>query len=92
MEDNKQTQTQTQEQPQGWKGWEGIVFTADMPVNVLIHTLNIFNQRLCQLEDLIKINYEGKTISITEKMAIDVEKEMKKAQEEQAKAQENKAE
>lgn len=92
MEDNKQTQTQTQEQPQGWKGWEGIVFTPDMPINVLIHTLNIFNQRLCQLEDLIKINYEGKTISITEKMAIDVEKEMKKAQEEQAKAQENKAE
>lgn len=92
MEDNKQTQTQAQEQPQDWKGWEGIVFSPDMPVNVLIHTLNIFNQRLCQLEDLIKINYEGKTISVTEKMAIDVEKEMKKAQEEQTKAQENKAE
>ena len=88
MEDNKQTQTQTQEA----QGWKDVVFTTDMPLNVLIHAMNVINQRVCQLEDIVKINYEGQTISVTEMIALEVAKEQQRLQEEQAKAQENKAE
>lgn len=90
MEDNKQTQTQGQSQPQGWKN---AVITPNDPAIVLYQFINVLNQRVAQLEDIVKMNYNGQTISVTEYIAIRTEEEFKK-QQEQAKAQEqeNKAE
>ena len=89
MEDNKQTQTQGQPQPQGWKD---AVITPNDPAIALYQFINVLNQRIAQLEDIVKMNYNGQTISVTEYIAIKTEEEFKKQQQEQAKAQENKAE
>jgi len=91
MEDNKQMQEQEQEQK--IEGWKDIILTPDTPLSLIIHTMNMINQRLCQIEDIMQVNYQGKTMSITEKFALQAQ-EIAKKQQEQAKAQEqeNKAE
>lgn len=91
MEDNKQTQTQEQQMP---KGWKDVMVGLDAPITALLQLVNVLNQRVCQLEDIVKTNYNGETMTVTEYIRIRTEEEQKKFMEEQAKAQaqENKAE
>lgn len=72
-------------------GWKDVVITADMPLMALIQMMNVLNQRLAQVEDIVKINYEGQMISLTELYAIQAEQE-KARQEEELKKQQEQAE
>lgn len=42
-------------------GWRDVVLTPDMPLNALVHFLNIINQRLCTIEDATVV--DGKTLT-----------------------------
>ena len=61
MENQNINQEQTQEQPKQAQGWRDVVLTPDMPVNALVHFLNIINQRLCTIEDATVV--DGKTLT-----------------------------
>lgn len=63
------------------EGWKDVIISPDLPMTALFQILNILNQRVAQIEDIVKINYEGQTISLTEMIALEAEKEMKRQQE-----------
>jgi hypothetical protein len=65
------------------QGWQDIQIVPDMPLNAIIHFLNILNQRLCGVESNVFIeDNEGNKISLTELYALQAEEEMKAAQQE----------
>ena len=56
-EQNKQTS----------QGWKDVQLTPDMSASMLIDFLNVLNQRLVNLEDIIKITAEdGRKMTLTE--------------------------
>ena len=80
MENQNVNQTQEQKQPQGWKD---VVITPDMPLAAMVQFFNVLNQRLCTIEDNLKVEMPtGEQLSISEIYRIQAEQEQK-AQEEQ---------
>lgn len=72
---------QEQRQPQGWRD---VVITPDMPLAAIVQFFNVLNQRLCTIEDNLKVEMTtGEQLSISEVYRIQAEQEQK-AQEEQA--------
>ena len=48
-------------------GWKDARITVEMPLNMIVDFLNILNNRLCFLEDSIRLaDNEGNTMSVTE--------------------------
>ena len=82
MENQNVNQTQEQKQPQGWRD---VVITPDMPLAAIVQFFNVLNQRLCTIEDNLKVEMaNGEKLSITQIYALQAEEEQK--------AQENKGE
>lgn len=80
MENQNVNQTQEQRQPQGWRD---VVITPDMPLAAIVQFFNVLNQRLCTIEDNLKVEMPtGEQLSISEIYRIQAEQEQK-AQEEQ---------
>ena len=80
MENQNVNQTQEQKQPQGWKD---VVITPDMPLAAIVQFLNVLNQRLCTIEDNLKVEMPtGEQLSISEVYRIQAEQEQQ-AQEKQ---------
>lgn len=66
------------------QGWKDVQITPDMPLTVLVHFLNVLNQRLVTIEDNLKIGDK----SLTQIYAEQAEKERKEmAETEMAKPQ-----
>lgn len=74
MENQNVNQEQTQQQqPQGWRD---VVITPDMPLTAIVQFLNILNQRLCTIEDNLKVEMPtGEQLSISEVYRIQAEQE-----------------
>lgn len=80
MENQNVNQTQEQKQPQGWRD---VVITPDMPLAAIVQFFNVLNQRLCTIEDNLKVEMaNGEKLSISEVYRIQAEKEQQ-AQEKQ---------
>ena len=48
-------------------GWKDAKITIEMPLHMIVDFLNILNNRLCFLEDSIRLaDNEGNTMSVTE--------------------------
>lgn len=48
-------------------GWKDAKITVEMPLHMIVDFLNILNNRLCFLEDSIRLaDNEGNTMSVTE--------------------------
>ena len=48
-------------------GWKDARITVEMPLHMIVDFLNILNNRLCFLEDSIRLtDTEGNTMSVTE--------------------------
>ena len=57
---NAEPQTQVQ-------GWRDVNITPDMPLSAIVQFLNVLNQRLCGIEDNLKIQTpDGQELSISE--------------------------
>lgn len=69
------------EQPQGWKD---VNLNVSMPLDALVHFLNVLNQRLVNVEDNLTLEIDGKKMTLTEFYAQEAEKAQKE-QEQQAK-------
>ena len=55
------------EQMEQLQGWKDVTITPDMPLAAIVQFLNVLNQRLCGIEDNLKIQTpDGQEISITE--------------------------
>ena len=77
---NLNNQPQEQNQPQGWRD---VVITQEMPLAAIVQFFNVLNQRLCTIEDNLKVEMPtGEQLSISEVYRIQAEQEQK-AQEEQ---------
>ena len=80
MENQNVNQTQEEKQPQGWRD---VVITPDMPLAAIVQFFNVLNQRLCTIEDNLKVEMaNGEKLSISEVYRIQAEKEQQ-AQEKQ---------
>lgn len=80
MENQNVNQTQEQKQPQGWRD---VVITPDMPLAAIVQFFNVLNQRLCTIEDNLKVEMPtGEQLSISEVYRIQAEQEQQ-AQEKQ---------
>ena len=77
---NLNNQPQEQNQPQGWRD---VVITPDMPLTAIVQFFNVLNQRLCTIEDNLKVEMPtGEQLSISEVYRIQAEQEQQ-AQEKQ---------
>ena len=61
--------------------WKDVIFTPDMPLNLLVNTLNVLNQRLAAIEDktMIKIPDENGVeveMSLTDYYILQAQKEI----------------
>ena len=75
------------------RGWADVVITPDMPLNAIVPFANIFNQRLCALEDNLLVEMPtGEKLTISEIYRIQAEAEMNARQQEQSVATEEKGE
>ena len=55
-------------------GWKDARITLEMPLHMIVDFLNILNNRLCFLEDSIRLaDNEGNTMSVTEFYALQAE-------------------
>ena len=68
---------QEQKMPQGWKD---VVLTLDIPIGAALSFINALNQRIAAIEDVTKVPYESKMITLTELYAIQAQKAMEQAQ------------
>ena len=74
MENQNVNQTQEQKQPQGWRD---VVITPDMPLAAIVQFFNVLNQRLCTIEDNLKVALPtGEEVSITKAYQLQAEAEM----------------
>lgn len=65
------------------RGWKDVNITVEMPLAAIVSFLNVLNQRLCSLEDLIKVTSEdGQELTITQIYEL----QARAAEEERAKA------
>ena len=77
---NLNNQPQEQNQPQGWRD---VVITQEMPLAAIVQFFNVLNQRLCTIEDNLKVEMPtGEQLSISEVYRIQAEQEQQ-AQEKQ---------
>ena len=68
-----QPQEQTEKKVQGWKD---VVITPDMPLTAIVQFLNVLNQRLCRIEDNLKVEMPtGEQLSISEVYRVQAEQE-----------------
>ena len=71
---------QEQRQPQGWRD---VVITPDMPLAAIVQFFNVLNQRLCTIEDNLKVEMPtGEQLSISEVYRIQAEQEQQEQTEE----------
>lgn len=87
MENEKRPQEQTEQKQEPEKntpqGWKDVVITPDMPLGAIVQFFNILNQRLCTIEDNLKVEMPtGEQLSISEVYRIQAEQEQQ-AQEKQ---------
>ena len=68
---------QEQKMPQGWKD---VVLTLDMPIGAALSFINALNQRIAAIEDVTKVPYESKMITLTELYALQAQQAMEQAQ------------
>ena len=53
------------------EGWRDVEINPNMPLTAIVQFFNVLNQRLCNLEDIIKITLPtGEEVSLTEAFAI----------------------
>ena len=53
------------------EGWRDVEIHPNMPLAAIVQFFNVLNQRLCNLEDIIKITLPtGEEVSLTEAFAI----------------------
>ena len=72
---------QEQRQPQGWRD---VVITPDMPLAAIVQFFNVLNQRLCTIEDNLKVEMPtGEQLSISEVYRIQAEQEQQEQPQEQ---------
>ena len=77
--ENQNINQQEQRQLQGWKD---VNITSDMPLAALVQFFNVLNQRLCTIEDNLKIEMPtGEQLSISDIYRIQAEEEQKQQQE-----------
>lgn len=70
---NLNNQPQEQNQPQGWRD---VVITQEMPLAAIVQFFNVLNQRLCTIEDNLKVEMPtGEQLSISEVYRIQAEQE-----------------
>jgi transcriptional regulatory protein LevR len=82
MENQNQNVNQ---QPQGWKD---VNITPDMPLAAMVQFFNVLNQRLCTIEDNLKVEMpNGEKLSITQIYALQAEAEQKAQQEQEQKGE-----
>ena len=75
-----QNVNQEQRQPQGWRD---VVITPDMPLTAIVQFFNVLNQRLCTIEDNLKVEMPtGEQLSISEVYRIQAEQEQQAQTEE----------
>lgn len=81
-----QNTNQEQRQPQGWRD---VVITPDMPLTAIVQFFNVLNQRLCTIEDNLKVEMPtGEQLSISEIYRIQAKEEQKaQTQQEQPKGE-----
>ena len=78
MENTNTTNDETKE------GWSTVNITADMPLSMIIHFINILNQRLCFIEDNQKVQINGdQIVTITELMKMQAAAAAQQEKEEQ---------
>lgn len=63
-----------QKKPQGWKD---VQLSPELPLNVLVHFLNVLNQRLVAIEDTVTVPYGNRMITLSELYAIQAEEQLK---------------
>ena len=79
MENTNTTNDETKE-----GGWSTVNITADMPLSMIIHFINILNQRLCFIEDNQKVQINGdQIVTITELMKMQAAAAAQQEKEEQ---------
>lgn len=72
------------------QGWKDVIINPNMPLNMIIQFINSLNQRICFLEDNLKIELKdkpGEAVSITE--FYDIMQERAAAEEEKNKSNES---
>lgn len=59
-------------------GWRNAQITGDLPLNAIVHFLNILNERLCVVEDnmILTVDENGSTASLTQIYAEQAKEEM----------------
>ena len=87
MENEKRPQEQTEQKQEPEKntpqGWRDVVITQEMPLAAIVQFFNVLNQRLCTIEDNLKVEMPtGEQLSISEVYRIQAEQEQQ-AQEKQ---------
>ena len=64
---NVNTNVEQMEQEPQVQGWRDVNITPDMPLSAIVQFLNVLNQRLCGIEDNLKIQTpDGQELSISE--------------------------
>jgi len=59
------------------KTWRDVRITSQMPLDAIVDFANVLNQRLCAVEDLIKIKKEdGSEITLTDFYKEDIKRQM----------------
>lgn len=48
------------------QGWRNVNISPEMPLTMLVDFMNILNQRLCNIEDITKIEVNGEELTLTE--------------------------
>ena len=70
MEENKMEQPKMQ-------SWRDVRITSQMPLDAIVDFCNVLNQRLCSIEDLLKVKGEdGSEKSLTEIYQEDIKKQI----------------
>lgn len=74
---NQTPEMENNEQPK-IPGWADAKITSDLPLQAIVEFANILNQRLCFIEDNIKLSDEnGNSMSITQFYAMQQMEQMK---------------
>lgn len=60
-------------------GWADVKISSEMPINMVVNFLNVLNQRLVEIENVLKVQYEGQEITLTEFYRIQAEAEQEVA-------------
>lgn len=76
MEENKKEQPKMQ-------SWRDVRISSQMPLDAIVDFCNVLNQRLCSIEDLLKVKGEdGSEKSLTEIYQEDIKRQIEEGQKE----------